>query len=101
MALVDVPKPSGKQRAAPTVHLEPAGVHREREFLALVRHSRSLHEPWVHPPATRSAFHAYVDRLAHSAHAGYFVCSTEGDLVGVININEIVGGAMCSGARGY
>jgi ribosomal-protein-alanine N-acetyltransferase len=101
MSLVDVPKPSGKQHAAQSVHLEPAGPHREREFLALVKQSRELHEPWVHPPATRTAFRAYIERLSHSAHAGYFVCSATGELVGVININEIVWGAMCSGALGY
>lgn len=101
MALVDVPKPSGKQRAAEGVHLEPAGGHREREFLALVKLSRELHEPWVQPPATRAAFRGYVERLSLGTHTGYFVCNGAGDLVGVININEIVRGAMCSGALGY
>lgn len=101
MTLVDVQKPNGKQRTAGGVLLEPAGPKREREFLLLAKQSRSLHEPWVHPPSTRSAFRAYIDRLSQSAHAGYFVCSSEGALVGVININEIVWGAMCSGALGY
>jgi [ribosomal protein S5]-alanine N-acetyltransferase len=83
------------------VYLEPANLGREREFLTLARASRELHEPWVYPPRTRQAFRTYVERLSQGRHAGYFVCAESGGLAGVININEMIMGGMCSGALGY
>lgn len=35
------------------------------------------------------------------AHIGYWVCTEQGDLAGVINITEIVRGCFCSGYLGY
>lgn len=83
------------------VYLEPANLGREKEFLTLARASRQLHEPWVYPPRTRQAFRSYVERLSQGRHAGYFVCTESGSLVGVININEMIMGGMCSAALGY
>lgn len=91
------------QRARNTdgVYLEPAGRDREDEFLALVRRSRSLHRPWVNPPESRVAFRRYLEKLSQPQNAGYFVCEPEGPLAGIININEMILGSMCSGALGY
>lgn len=101
MDFLDVTKPEERSANVGGVRLEPIHTAREREFLSLVRQSRRCHEPWVRPPSTPAAFKNYVARLSQSTNAGYFVCSSNGGLVGVINVNDIVGGAMCSGTLGY
>jgi [ribosomal protein S5]-alanine N-acetyltransferase len=72
------------------------------EFLAAVRRSRKLHGRWVSAPWTPTAYRAYLRRLRDPAHVGYLVCLCDsGELVGVVNINEIVRGAFQSGYLGY
>jgi len=66
-----------------------------------VRRSRRLHASWVAPPATPSAYRAYLRRLRRPTHAGFLVCRRDcGALVGVVNISEIVRGAFCSAYLG-
>ena len=66
------------------------------------RRSRTLHTPWVSPPSTASAYRAYLRRVHRPTHVGYFVCLRGSDeLVGVVNISEIVHGAFRSGYLGY
>ena len=42
-----------------------------------------------------------LKRLETGPHLGYWVCTRDGELAGVININEIVRGSFCSGYLGY
>ena len=72
----------------------------EKEFLSKVRSSTSLHERWVTPPSTRAGFAAYLERVRGPGHAG-FLLRSEGELVGVVNINNIVMGSLRSGYLGY
>ena len=84
------------------VRLEKPSAKWLNRFLAAVGRSRELHAPWVSPPSTPAAYRAYLGRLRKPTHAGNFVCLRDSDeLVGVININEIVGGAFQSGYLGY
>src|SRR5258707_2587038 len=61
------------------------------DFLAAVRESRSLHQPWLNPPDTQGRFDAYLDRAARDDQAAYLIrhhlC---GALVGYVNVNNIV-----------
>lgn len=70
------------------------------EFLAAVRRSRDLHLPWVVAPDSLATYRAYLARLARENHLGWFVMA-DGELAGVINVNEIVYGAFRSGHLGY
>jgi [ribosomal protein S5]-alanine N-acetyltransferase len=73
------------------VRLERPSVRRLEEFLAAVGRSRKLHAPWVSPPATPAAYRAYLARQRGSTHVVHLVCLRGSDeLVGVVNINEIV-----------
>lgn len=71
-------------------------------FVALVRCSRSLHRPWVSPPTTEAK---YVDWLAGRRpprQQPLVICrSTDGALIGNINISEIIPGAFRSAFLGY
>jgi ribosomal-protein-alanine N-acetyltransferase len=85
----------------PSVALEAPSRAREREFLAAVRSSRKLHGHWAEPPRTAAQFRAFVKRARDPRHVCYLVCTREGELAGVININEIVRGTAQYGYLGY
>ena len=71
-------------------------------FLAAVRRSRKLHARWVAPPSTPAAYRAYLRRLWRPANTGYLVCLPGSrELVGVVNVSEIVRGSLQSGDLGY
>jgi ribosomal-protein-alanine N-acetyltransferase len=84
-----------------SVHLEPPTLGWADDFLAAVRRSRALHRDLVTPPHTRELFRAYLAKLRRPTHLGHFVCSSTGELVGVVNVNEIVRGAFQSAYLGY
>jgi len=89
-------------RDEPRVYLEPPSARRALEFLNCVRKSQRLHRPWVKAPQTREAYLAFLKRSRHERQASYFVCSSATDeLVGVINLNEIVRGLFQSAYAGY
>lgn len=77
--------------------------HRDKaEFLDLMRASRALHEPWISPPLTDSAFRGYLDRARSHDHEAQLVCLNDSRaIVGVININNIVRGSFLSASLGY
>ena len=81
--------------------LERPSLRRQDEFLAAVVRSRKLHGKWAAPPMTATAFRENLKRLRGGTHLGYWVCTEDGELAGVININEIVRGVFCSGYLGY
>ena len=73
-----------------------------KEFLSLVSASRDLHRPWIYPPSTEQAFHAYADRAASERFLGCFICLREtGAIVGVANLSEIVRGVFQSAYLGF
>jgi ribosomal-protein-alanine N-acetyltransferase len=84
------------------VTIRPPGPGDRRAFLAAVGRSRSLHHPWVSAPATPRTFAAYLKRLSTESHRGFLVIHRgTGDLVGVININHIIRGALQAAFLGY
>ena len=79
----------------PTARWAPA-------FLAAVARSRRLHARWVFPPATAAAYRAYLRRARRPTHVGFLVCRARTrELVGVINVSEIVRGVFRSAYLGY
>jgi ribosomal-protein-alanine N-acetyltransferase len=84
------------------VYLRSPTLADQRAFLALVRGSRNLHWPWIGAPSTPKQYRAYVERIGKPDNAGFLVCEVESDaLVGVVNISNIVLGALRSGYLGY
>ena len=81
--------------------LERPSSKRRDEFLAAVARSRKLYRHWARPPRTAREFEESLKRLERGAHIGYWICTEDGELAGVININEIVRGSFCSGYLGY
>ncbi|MCZ0945326.1 MAG: GNAT family protein [Gammaproteobacteria bacterium] len=84
------------------VYLRPVNRRDRDEFIAVMRRSASLHEPWIHPPITREAFSRYLKRLEQGDHVGLLVIEKETDaIVGCFNINNIVRGSFLSASLGY
>src|SRR5262245_12980097 len=72
------------------------------DFLALTTSSRSFHQPWVHPATDIRRYRQYLERLESGTAEGFFIARLEDDeLVGVVNINDIVKGGFRSGSLGY
>ena len=72
------------------------------EFLQRVSDSRELHASWVAPPDSRAAFRVYVNRSAQPNQRLSLVCLREtNEIVGVVNLNEIVYGLFQSAYLGY
>jgi [ribosomal protein S5]-alanine N-acetyltransferase len=71
-------------------------------FLAAVRASRKLHHPWVQAPSTPARFRKALARWQGAkTHAAFFVLQGRRDLVGVVNVSEIVRGSFQSAYLGY
>jgi ribosomal-protein-alanine N-acetyltransferase len=84
------------------VHIRPGSLADEREFLAAVDRSRTLHHPWVAAPCTAETFREYVARQLDPRFAAFFIWINESrELVGAVNLSEIVHGAFRSAYLGY
>ncbi|MCE2424103.1 MAG: GNAT family N-acetyltransferase [Pseudomonadales bacterium] len=88
--------------AEPRIYIRDVKASDRRELLALNLASRELHYPWISPPLTPHMFKVYLRRTQRDDHAGYAICLRQNhEIVGVININNIVQGALRSASVGY
>lgn len=82
--------------------LQRPALRNEEAFLRAVRNSRVLHKGLVSPPANSKDFREYVSSLRRKNRTGFLVTlPTSIELVGVINVNEIVRGLFQSAYLGY
>jgi ribosomal-protein-alanine N-acetyltransferase len=83
------------------MRLEQPSMRRATAFIEAVHRSRRLHGRWTRPPATREQYRMFVRRSRQANQACHLVCTDDDELAGVINISQIVHGALCSGYLGY
>jgi [ribosomal protein S5]-alanine N-acetyltransferase len=88
-------------RAAPSVRLERPTLRHEADYLSAVRRSARLHRGLVTCAATTGEFRDYLRRSRRKNQESFFVVTAEGELAGVINLNEIVRYAFKSAYLGY
>jgi ribosomal-protein-alanine N-acetyltransferase len=82
--------------------LRPPTPADEDRFLAAMRASKRAHRPWLYPPLDSEAYHAYLARLDGDRKFGYLACRRSDDeLVGWLNVSEIVRGGLQSAFLGY
>jgi ribosomal-protein-alanine N-acetyltransferase len=80
-------------------HPSPADAD---EFIAAAIDSASLHAPWLSAPDSAARFTAFLNRATREDQASYLIRHTGcGGLVGYVNVNNIVRGALRSGHLGY
>jgi [ribosomal protein S5]-alanine N-acetyltransferase len=71
-------------------------------FLRMVRDSRELHRPWTYPPERPEQFEDLVNRTGRDDFVCLATCLvTNGDLVGIFTISQIVRGYFQSAYLGY
>ncbi len=96
------PITSMRKNAKPRVRIRLVQPDDRSAFLAAVRRSRSLHNEWISPPSTNQAFAAYVERSLSGSHPGFLVIHRQTrEIVGVINLNNIIRGAFQNAFLGY
>jgi [ribosomal protein S5]-alanine N-acetyltransferase len=90
------------QRARGRIYLRSPVPADEREFVAAVRSSRTLHGLWMSAPQTSAQFRAYLKRMQEPNNVSFIVCRRDHDaMVGVVSITNIVMGLFCSGYLSY
>ncbi|HEY2637901.1 MAG TPA: GNAT family protein [Solirubrobacteraceae bacterium] len=86
----------------PRVTLRRPTAADEAAFVAAMRVSASHHHPWLYPPTTPAAYAAYLQRVAGERYDGFLARRVADDeIVGWLNISEIVRGALQSAFIGY
>lgn len=81
--------------------ISPVQPDDEVAFLDAVARSRALLGEWVSPPSDSERFARHLEKYSTDHHLSYLARTVEGQIVGCININNIVRGAFQSGALGY
>jgi len=83
------------------VDLRQATLADEHEFLARAAASRNLHAPWVTAPSTPKKYRQWIERMSPPASYPFLICTSSGEIAGVINLSNIIYGAFRSGYLGY
>ena len=84
------------------IQLEVPTAKREAEFIAATRRSRRFFSGFVRPPSSSADYREYVKRCRTSSCEGRLVVSRESnELLGVVNVNEIIRRSFQSGLLGY
>jgi ribosomal-protein-alanine N-acetyltransferase len=82
--------------------IRPPNLEDQGAFLAGVHASRELHAAWVLPPDTARLFATYVQRNQQDNQLCFLVCLEDtGEIAGVVNASEIVGGCLKSCCLGF
>lgn len=86
----------------PRVLVRPVRETDGVELVAANLASIDVHEPWVYPCRDAAGFQAYLARSDGERSLGFVAREREsGQIVGVVNINEIVRGLFQSAYLGY
>jgi len=84
-----------------TLSLQRLQPGHAKQFLEAVARSTPLHRLWVSPPSTPDGFLQFVERYSRDRNISYVALQDGGDLVGCINLNEIIRGAFQSAFLGF
>src|SRR5689334_1381717 len=86
----------------PRVTIAPVSAADGAELVAANLASIAVHEPWVYPCRDTASFQAYLSRSDGERSVGFIARERERrQIVGVVNINEIVRGLFQSAYLGY
>lgn len=89
-------------RAGSKVELHRPSRADADEFCRAARASGELHHPWLFVPTDRRSYLAFLARAEPPSASGHLVRRiSTGELVGFVNLNEIVLGSMRSASIGY
>jgi ribosomal-protein-alanine N-acetyltransferase len=84
------------------VYLRPPRRSDEREFVELMRASRSFHRPWASAPTDAERFTAYLADARRSDFEAMLVCREDDEaIIGFFNLSHITRGLLQSAYLGY
>ena len=84
------------------VFLRPPAASDRREFVGLMRASRSFHKPWASAPTDDDRFSAYLADAARPDFDAMLLCRTEDlAILGFFNLSQIVRRSLQSAYLGY
>ena len=99
---VDAQAESPPEVRAPRTFIRPIRAADRRELLALAQDGRDFHMPWIRAPLTAHTFKIYLRRTEREDHEGHAICRRDtGEIVGVVNVNNILRGSMLSASVAY
>ena len=84
-----------------TLIIREPKIEDQNIFIAAMRNSQALHNPWIKSPQTEDAFKAYILRSQQVNQKCFLLCDFLGNIVGVFNISEIVLGQFQSAYLGF
>lgn len=71
-------------------------------LIAMANSSQHLHHPWITPPQTANMFRLYLRRIQREDAEGFVCCLRNSDeIVGVVNLNDIVYGSFLNANLSY
>jgi len=89
-------------RRGKRVHLHPPAANLKPLYLKFLAENREFHAPWVYHSDDDRHFDYYLKRIKSGQTQGCFIFDNASeDLVGVVNINNILLGAIRSASLGY
>lgn len=84
------------------VVLRPPTLEDQKQFLELNRESHAFHRRYAATPMNVQKFEDFVDRCGRSDAACFFICrKRDGQILGSINLSQIVLGGFRSAYLGY
>jgi ribosomal-protein-alanine N-acetyltransferase len=84
------------------VFLRPPAASDRREFVSLMRASRSFHKPWASAPTDDDRFGAYLADAQRPDFDAMLVCRTDDlAILGFFNLSQIVRRSLQSAYLGY
>ncbi|WP_020481599.1 GNAT family N-acetyltransferase [Methylomonas sp. MK1] len=84
------------------ITIRPVSAQDADDFVSAANRSRRLHHPWATAPCDEAAFTRYLARFDNLNHFGFVVVHKgTGELVGAINLTNVVYEAFRSGYLGY
>lgn len=84
------------------VHILPPGSRDRKLFLGFAKRNRDFHEPWVYLSDSADNYNTYLKRIKLGSTQGCLVFRNDDHyFVGVVNINNIQLGPICSASLGY
>jgi ribosomal-protein-alanine N-acetyltransferase len=84
------------------IALRPPTAADRGELLSLIRASRSLHRPWIHPPTSGAAFRRFLQRSGEPSVRTLLIVRREDPrIVGAFTLSQIFLGSFRSAYLGY
>ncbi len=83
------------------VSIEEISAAHRQAFLKASNQSNKLHSAWVNPPLDNAGFDRHLEKYSDDKNYSFIAIDGDANLIGCINLNEIVRGALQSAYMGY